>query len=91
MLAEVSRVPQAELPAGIRERPIAPTAPELREQVGVAGKLGDLIAQLAPALERVRHIAVERDRSDLVALAMHTQVHRAAVVIRAAGVERIDR
>jgi hypothetical protein len=56
--------------------------------MGVA-QLGDLVAQLAPALERVGDVGVERHRADLVVLVVHARVHRAALVVR--GLPRTGR
>jgi len=54
-------------------------------------RVGNLIARVAPALERDSDVGVERDGPELVALAVDSEVDTAALVLRAALVERVER
>lgn len=65
-------------PASV-ELPSRRAAAELGEQQRVVGEIRDLVALLAPGLQRVGDVAVEPDGAQLVALAVHAQVHRAAL------------
>lgn len=56
-------------------------AAELGKQQRVAGELGDSFAGVAPLVEGGGDVGVERDRSDLVSLAVHAEIHRPAVVV----------
>src|SRR5450755_100054 len=57
----------------------------------VSGTPATAFPLLSPCLQRVGDVAVERDRSQLVGLATHAQVHRAALVVCWPLPERVGR
>ena len=59
-----------QLTAGLGKRAVTTTATEPREQLGIAGELGDPRHAARASLERVDDVAIQRDGTDLVALAM---------------------
>jgi hypothetical protein len=50
-------------PSAARNEAVAPAPAKPREQKWVVGQLGDLVAQLPPALECVNDVCVQRHRA----------------------------